>query len=80
MNIQVTFKEKTYGCDSSRPLLSTLLEQGAFVPYSCQGGLCQACMCKVTKGKCLLKAKNHWNNICKRKAVFYPASANLTKI
>ncbi|MDQ6978063.1 MAG: FAD-binding oxidoreductase [Ghiorsea sp.] len=51
MNIQVTFKEKTYGCDSSRPLLSTLLEQGAFVPYSCQGGLCQACMCKVTKGK-----------------------------
>ncbi len=50
MTIQVTFKDKTYQCDSSRPLLSTLLEQGAFVPYSCQAGLCQACMCKVTQG------------------------------
>jgi len=50
MTIQVTFKEKTYHCVSNRPLLSTLLEQGAFVPYSCQGGLCQACMCKVTQG------------------------------
>jgi ferredoxin-NADP reductase/ferredoxin len=50
MTIQVTFKDKTYPCDPNRPLLATLLEQGAFVPYSCQGGLCQACMCKVTQG------------------------------
>ena len=50
MTIHVTFKEKIYHCDNDRPLLSTLLEQGALVPYSCQGGLCQACMCKVTQG------------------------------
>jgi ring-1,2-phenylacetyl-CoA epoxidase subunit PaaE len=31
-------------------LLDSLLEQGIDAPYSCQGGSCSSCICKVTEG------------------------------
>jgi len=72
MTIQVTFKEKTYHCDSARPLLATLLEQGAFVPYSCQGGLCQACMCKVTQGEVPTKSQEPLDKHLQEQGCFLP--------
>jgi len=72
MTIQVTFKEKTYDCDSNRPLLSTLLEQGAFVPYSCQGGLCQACMCKVTQGEVPAQSQEPLDKHLQEQGCFLP--------
>lgn len=31
-------------------LLDSLLEQGLDAPYSCQGGSCSSCICKITEG------------------------------
>ena len=31
-------------------LLDSLLEQGIDAPYSCQGGSCSSCICKITEG------------------------------
>ena len=31
-------------------LLDSLLEQGVDAPYSCQGGSCSSCICKITEG------------------------------
>ena len=72
MTIQVTFKEETYLCDTDRPLLSTLLEQGALVPYSCQGGLCQACMCKVTQGKVSAQSQEPLDKYLQEQGCFLP--------
>ena len=51
MSVNVTYKDKVYICDTNRPLLFTMNEQDAMIPYSCQQGICQSCLCKVTKGK-----------------------------
>ncbi len=72
MSIQVTFKDKTYPCDPSRPLLASLLEQGAFVPYSCQGGLCQACMCKVTQGEVPTESQEPLDKHLQEQGCFLP--------
>ena len=32
-------------------VLDTLLNNGLDAPYSCQGGVCSSCICRVTKGK-----------------------------
>ncbi len=51
MTVQVEFEGKAYTCAKDRPLLFTLQEQGAFIPSSCQSGICQTCLCKVIQGK-----------------------------
>jgi len=51
MTVQVEFDGHTYTCAKDRPLLFTLQEQGAFIPSSCQSGICQTCLCKTTQGK-----------------------------
>ena len=38
-------------------LLDSLLEQGIDAPYSCQGGSCSSCICKITEG-CADMARN----------------------
>ena len=35
---------------TDKPILETALTAGIELPYSCQSGLCTACMCKVTDG------------------------------
>lgn len=50
-SVQVQLNGKTYACDTNRPLLFTLNEQGAMVPQSCQQGICQSCLTQVVKGK-----------------------------
>lgn len=37
-------------CGSSETLLQAALREGINVPYSCQAGLCAACMCQVKEG------------------------------
>lgn len=36
---------------TDKPILETALSQGIELPYSCQSGLCTACMCKVAEGE-----------------------------
>lgn len=40
----------TYTVESQRPLLSTLTEQGADLPYGCKYGGCISCAAKLTAG------------------------------
>jgi len=46
----ITFKGKDYTCEKDETVLACLMRQGAFVPYSCQSGVCQSCMLKAVKG------------------------------
>ena len=36
--------------DKEEFLLDSLLEQGIDAPYSCQGGSCSSCICKISEG------------------------------
>ena len=38
-----------------KTLLRTLIEAGKEPPYSCEGGVCSTCLCKVKKGKVHMK-------------------------
>jgi CDP-4-dehydro-6-deoxyglucose reductase len=46
----VTFKDKVFDCDNEKSVLQNILSQGSFMPYSCQAGLCHACLSKAVKG------------------------------
>ncbi|MDQ7004976.1 MAG: FAD-binding oxidoreductase [Ghiorsea sp.] len=71
-HITVQYKGKTYTCDTDRPLLSSLLSQGGFIPYSCQGGLCQACLCKVTQGSVPKESQHGLDKHLQDQGCFYP--------
>ena len=36
-------------------LLDAVLKEGIDAPYSCQGGICSSCMCRITKGTAEMK-------------------------
>ncbi len=38
-----------------KTVLRTLIDAGKEPPYSCEGGVCSSCMCKLTKGKVHMK-------------------------
>ncbi|OSY87433.1 hypothetical protein WH52_11170 [Tenacibaculum holothuriorum] len=38
-----------------KTILRTLITEGKEPPYSCEGGVCSTCLCKVTKGKVHMK-------------------------
>ncbi|MEW7290239.1 2Fe-2S iron-sulfur cluster-binding protein [Aquimarina sp. 2304DJ70-9] len=47
-NIQITIPK-------GKTVLRTLIDAGKEPPYSCEGGVCSTCMCKLTKGKVHMK-------------------------
>lgn len=40
----------TFVMDKKTDILSAALKQGLDAPYSCQGGICSSCMCRVLEG------------------------------
>ena len=36
-------------------ILEAALAKGLEVPYSCQGGVCSSCICRVTKGAAVMR-------------------------
>src|SRR5690606_21560904 len=40
----------TFSVDKKTDILSAALKQGIDAPYSCQGGICSSCMCRVVEG------------------------------
>lgn len=40
----------TFSVDKKTDILSAALKQGLDAPYSCQGGICSSCMCRVVEG------------------------------
>lgn len=43
-------EETTYVMSQKRNILEVALEKDLDAPYSCQGGVCSSCLCKVTEG------------------------------
>ena len=52
-SLQVNLKGKTHQLtvEKGQSLLNAMLNEGIDAPYSCEGGVCGTCRCKLTKGK-----------------------------
>lgn len=48
-------EETSFEMSQKQTLLEAALKQGLDVPYSCQGGICSSCICRITKGEAVLK-------------------------
>ena len=47
-------EETTFTMQQTDNLLAAALRNDLDAPYSCQGGVCSSCMCKVTEGKAVM--------------------------
>jgi ring-1,2-phenylacetyl-CoA epoxidase subunit PaaE len=52
VEIRVILDDKTFNVrgNADEFVLDLLLEEGIDAPYSCQGGSCSSCICKITEG------------------------------
>lgn len=55
VTVVVDNDESTFEMSRSEVLLNGVLGAGIDAPYSCQGGICSSCMCRVTKGSATMK-------------------------
>lgn len=55
VTVIVDDEESSFEMPKSQALLHGVLEAGIDAPYSCQGGICSSCMCRVTKGSATMK-------------------------
>ena len=42
----------------SQTVLEVALENDIDAPYSCQGGVCSSCICRVTEGSAVMRQNN----------------------
>lgn len=47
-------EETTFSMDQTDNILAASLRNDLDAPYSCQGGVCSSCLCKVTEGKAVM--------------------------
>jgi ring-1,2-phenylacetyl-CoA epoxidase subunit PaaE len=55
ISILVDADEVTFEMSQKQTILEAALKQGLDVPYSCQGGICSSCICRVTEGSATMK-------------------------
>lgn len=55
ITILVDSDETTFEMSQKQTVLEAALKHGLDVPYSCQGGICSSCICKVTEGSVTMK-------------------------
>jgi ring-1,2-phenylacetyl-CoA epoxidase subunit PaaE len=55
ISILVDSEETTFEMSQKQTLLEAALKQGLDVPYSCQGGICSSCICRITEGAAEMK-------------------------
>ncbi len=55
ITVLVDDEETTFEMSSKLTILDAALKQGLDVPYSCQGGICSTCMCRITEGTATMK-------------------------
>lgn len=55
ITILVDSEETTFEMSQKQTILEAALKHGLDVPYSCQGGICSSCICKVTEGTVTMK-------------------------
>jgi ring-1,2-phenylacetyl-CoA epoxidase subunit PaaE len=55
ISILVDDEETSFEMSQQQTVLEAALKQGLDVPYSCQGGICSSCICKITEGAAEMK-------------------------
>lgn len=55
ITILVDGEATTFEMSQKQTILEAALKQGLDAPYSCQGGICSSCLCRVTKGTAEMK-------------------------
>lgn len=55
VTILVDDEETTFEMSNKLTLLDAALKEGIEAPYSCQGGICSSCMCRITEGTASMK-------------------------
>jgi ring-1,2-phenylacetyl-CoA epoxidase subunit PaaE len=55
ITIMVDDEETTFEMSQNQTILDAALKQGIDAPYSCQGGICSSCLCRVTSGTAEMK-------------------------
>jgi ring-1,2-phenylacetyl-CoA epoxidase subunit PaaE len=55
ITIMVDDEETTFEMSQKQTILEAALKQGIDAPYSCQGGICSSCLCRVTSGTAEMK-------------------------
>ncbi len=54
ISILVDSDEVTFEMSQKQTILEAALKQGLDVPYSCQGGICSSCICRITEGSAVM--------------------------
>jgi len=62
ISILVDGEETSFEMSQKQTLLEAAIKQGLDVPYSCQGGVCSSCICKVTEGDATMKKNQILND------------------
>jgi len=55
ITVLVDDEETTFEMSAKQTLLEATLKQGIDAPYSCQGGICSSCLCRITEGSAEMK-------------------------
>lgn len=50
ITVIVDSDETTFEMSQKQTILEAAIKQGLDVPYSCQGGICSSCICRITEG------------------------------
>ncbi len=55
ISIVVDDEETSFVMDQKKTILDAALEEDINAPYSCQGGICSSCICKITEGSAIME-------------------------
>lgn len=55
ITVTVDDEDFTFEMDASETILDAALKQKIDAPYSCQGGICSSCICRITDGKAVME-------------------------
>jgi len=55
ITILVDDEETSFVMDQKKTILDAALEEDIDAPYSCQGGVCSSCICKITEGTAVME-------------------------
>jgi len=58
ITILVDDEESSFVMNQKKTILDAALEEDIDAPYSCQGGVCSSCICKITEGTALMEKNN----------------------
>ncbi len=55
IKVLVDDEEFSFVMDQKKTILDAALDQDIDAPYSCQGGVCSSCICKITEGSAVME-------------------------